>query len=204
MDIFNYIKHKILLGDEAYSYPYPECLAGLSVYEKNKKADELYRNYNKTFLDIEDACQGDFKLCSLVAYKLIVEYFNDSVVKLHSRESIFRLLGRRPNWLPVRYCGGNMVFGRVFMINICSFSSSDSVIGFRNSETDKPQIYFKILKGLKHIGYVGNWTLFKLDPGSTDDMTAMLYSPLEKNFTIEFAHFPHEGERLILFHWEDC
>lgn len=38
---------------------------------------------------------------------------------------------------------------------------------------------------------------------STDDMTGMLYSALEKDFTIEFAHFPHDGERLFVYRWGD-
>lgn len=96
-----------------------------------------------------------------------------------------------------------MSFGHVFSINICAFSSDDSIIGFRNSEYHLPQEYFKIIKGLRFVGTHENWTLFKLDVASTDDMTAMLYSALEKNFTIEFAHFPHEGGHRILFRWVD-
>lgn len=97
-----------------------------------------------------------------------------------------------------------MCFGRVFSINHCAFSSPDSIIGFRNAEYDGPQEYFKVLKGLKFIGTHKNWVLFKLDSSSTNDMTGMLYSPLEKDFTIEFAHFPHDGERQFVYRWEDC
>ncbi|MGN0223366.1 MAG: hypothetical protein ACI4AM_05000 [Muribaculaceae bacterium] len=106
--------------------------------------------------------------------------------------------------LPIRYCGGNMCQGRWFSINHCAFSSPDSIIGFRNVEYNAPQDMFKIFKGLKFIGTHGNWTLFKLDKDSTDDMTGLFYSPLEKDFTIEFAHFPHDAGHRVLFHWVDC
>ena len=143
-------------------------------------------------------CQDDFKLCSLVVYWLTVNYLRDLNQEMYDVNK---------NWLkylPVKYCGGNMEFGRVFSINMCSFPSKDSIVGFRNKESETPQIHFKVLKGLDYIGTMENWTLFKLNPFSTDDMTAMLYSPLEKNFTIEFAHFPHDSYHRILYRWVDC
>lgn len=93
-------------------------------------------------------------------------------------------------------------YDRLFRINRCAFSSPDSVIGFGKFAPGF-ELPFKILKGLKFIGRSGGWTFFKLDPESTDDMTAMLLLPLEKNFEIEFAHFPHDGEKQIIFRWID-
>lgn len=38
---------------------------------------------------------------------------------------------------------------------------------------------------------------------STDDLTGLLYFALEKDFTIEFAHFSHDGERRFVYRWGD-
>ena len=189
---------------------YPKLYAELSAYEKEAMAAELFRQYNeppimsKTFLHdsyrIMDICQNDFKLSSLLAYKIVADWFADEKAQFHS----CRLFKENSIFLPVRYCGGDMCFGRVFAINHCAFSSADSIIGFRNSETDRSQEYFKIAKGLRYIGVHKNWTLFKLDKSSTDDMTGIIYSPLEKNFTIESAHFPYDSAERILFRWTDC
>lgn len=180
------------------NYDYPECWAEYSLEAKKKKAEELFSQYGVTAVD---RCQNDFKLASLIAYKFAVDYFKDVRHKDPWSDILRKCV---PIYLPVSYCGGNMCFGRVFSINHCAFSSPDSIVGFRNSEYDNPQEYFKVLKGLKFIGCHHNWVLFKLNRHSTDDMTGMLYSPLEKNFTIEFAHFPHDDERRIIFRWEDC
>lgn len=188
-------------------YNYPECWAEYDLAAKKKKADEIYAELTSTrpskpvFHNILGRCQYDFKLASLVAYKLAVDAFRDDVPTDPFAED---LRGVEKTILPVYYCGGDMCFGRVFSINHCAFSSADSIIGFRNAEYGAPQEYFKVLKGLKLIGTHHNWVLFKLDKDSTDDMTGMLYSPLEKNFTIEFAHFPHDGKRRFVYRWEDC
>lgn len=189
------------------NWNYPECWAEYSLEAKKKKADEIYTDListpllKKSLRDILFRCQNDFKLSSLVAYKIAVAVFKDNVPMTPFAEE---LVDVDDLILPVHYCGGDMCFGRVFSINHCAFSSPDSIIGFRNSEYKGPQEYFKILKGLKLIGTHHNWVLFKLDRNSTDDMTGMLYSPLEKNFTIEFAHFPNNGERRFVYRWEDC
>lgn len=182
-------------------YNYPSCLPEKSREEKLIIAKEIYREYGITYLpkDLREVCQNDFKLCSLVVYNLVTDAYKECRIKTFDEYPSFW-----EEFLPVKYCGGNIEYGRVFSINMCSFRSSDSIIGFRNSDVSMPQIYFKILKGLKFIGTIRNWTLFKLDTQNSDDMTAMIYSPLEKNFTIEFAHFPHDGERKILFRWIDC
>lgn len=158
-------------------------------------------------------CQHDFKMCSMVAYKLVREFY-DSNSKMDKKliasawggdDSLYHpLIG--PNWLPVRYLGGNMCFGRVFAFNICAFSSKDSIIGMRDVKHSKPHYRegFRILKGLKYIGDYKEWNMFKFDLDSTDDMTAMLYTDHEKNFDIQFAHFPHEGGHRVLFYWIDC
>lgn len=191
------------------NWNYPECFPEYSLETKNKKADEIYKEliapspsyFKHSFAEIIGRCEYDFKLASLVAYKAAVDCFKDNVPKNPFADELKDV---EKSILPVYYCGGDMCFGRVFSINHCAFSSPDSIIGFRNSEYEKPQEYFKILKGLKLIGTHDNWVLFKLDRNSTDDMTGMLYSALEKNFTIEFAHFPHDGERRFVYRWEDC
>lgn len=189
------------------NWNYPECWAEYSLDGKKKKADEIYVEltspspFKISFKEILGRCQYDFKLASLVAYKLAVDLYKDNVPK---GPFIVELTDVDRSILPVYYCGGDMCFGRVFSINHCAFSSPDSIIGFRNSEYDKPQEYFKVLKGLKLIGTHHNWVLFKLDRETTDDMTGMLYSPLEKNFTVEFAHFPLDGEKRFVYRWEEC
>lgn len=189
-------------------YPYPECLAELTVYAKQLKAKEIFKRlleftscqpYPRFFED----CQADFKLASLVGYQVAAHFFKE-----HRPYEPFAMELRQidPMLLPVRYCGGNMCFGRVFSINHAAFSSSDSIVGFRNGDnaTPVPQEYLRVLKGLKYFGTYKNWTLFKLDRDSTDDMTGALYTPLEKNFTVQFAHFPHDAERRLIYSWEDC
>lgn len=186
-------------------YIYPQFWSELSTSEKNLKAEELIQEHDRKFLTnhLEAICQHDFKLCSLVCYKLIADEYKDKEnVPKSAHPDLFNHTD--PVYMPVRYCGGDIVFGRVFCINHCAFSSPDSIIGFRNAETDRPQEMFKIVKGLRKIGIYRNWVLFKLDRLSTDDMTGMLYTPLEKNFTIEFAHFPHEGGYRTVYRWEDC
>lgn len=185
------------------NWDYPECLAEYSLEAKKKKAAEIYSQLTAPYSNILSWCQEDFKLASLVAYNIVVDYYNykDNVPYAPRTKE---LQGIERSILPVYYCGGNICFGRVFSINHCAFSSPDSIIGFRNSEYGAPQQYFKVLKGLKLIGTHKNWVLFKLDRNSTDDMTGMLYSALEKNFTVEFAHFPHDAERKFVFRWEDC
>ena len=184
---------------------FPECWAEYSLAAKKKKANEIYAQLPPTSLfetdELMNRCQGDFKLASLVAYKIAAAYYKDNVPLAPFTEELNKI---GTTLLPVHYCGGDMCFGRVFSINHCAFSSHDSIIGFRNAEKDWPQKDFKILKGLKFIGTHGNWVLFKLDRNATDDMTGMLYSALEKNFTIEFAHFPHDGEKRFVYRWEDC
>lgn len=196
-----------MIPDPDYNYPqiYPE----LSLADKKAKAKELFDEYTSgeifpiSYLfkldRISDKCQNDFKLCSLLAYKVAAFIFEQADVQAFN----FELFHSQSFFMPVRYCGGNMCFGRVFAINHCAFSSPDSIIGFRDAENSNPQKDFKIAKGLRYVGTYDNWTLFKLDRDSTDDMTGVLYSSLEKNFTIEFAHFPHEGGKRILFRWED-
>lgn len=192
-----------------------KLIAEMTAEEKRQKAEEIFRDFEEGYFprDLPDVCQQDFKLCSLVAYKLVRELF-DTKSKFDKKSiasvwggkynTNFPLMG--PAWLPVRYCGGNMCFGRVFIFNICAFSSKDSIIGMRCVGASKayPTAGFKILKGLKYIGDYKEWNLFKLDPDSTDDMTGMLYTTHEKNFDLQFAHFPHEGGYRILFYWTDC
>lgn len=170
---------------------------------KQQKADEIYNEYKKADIlpllahNLQNECQHDFKLCSLVAYRVMAAYYKMSENTMFDEPKILNL------FKPIHYCGGDMSFGRVFSVNMCSFSSPDSIIGFRHPQWDEPDTYFKIIKGLKYMSTLRNWTLFKLDGKSTDDMTAMLYLPLEKNFTIEFAHFPHDADRRILLRWID-
>lgn len=180
------------------NYKYPDCWAAYPAFAKKKKAEELYSLYGPMAMGM---CQEDFKIASLIAYKVAVDYFKNAK---HDHPWPEQLWKCNKFYLPVSYAGGNMSFGRVFIINHCAFSSPDSIIGFRNSENPDPQEDFKVLKGLRFIGTLRNWVLFKLDRILTDDMTGMLYSSLEKNFTIEFAHFPHDAERRIVYRWVDC
>ncbi len=180
---------------------------------KRAKALEIFRSYGKPMLPISlmSECQDDFKLCSLLAYLFTAEYFNGYPEAIHDKADIARVLFPEQVfplpmqiWLPVRYCGGNMVFGRVFSVNICAFSSPDSIIGFKDNDSSAPYGEVRVLKGMKFIGNSGPWALYKLDVASTDDMTAMFYTNHEKNFTIEIAHFPHDDKPRVLFSWEDC
>lgn len=189
---------------------YPVLFSEMALADKKAKAEELFCHYNQmthkpmafqqVCKEIMGFCQGDFKLSSLLTYKIVQEWYKNN----DAQATLTWLFDSDAVLLPIRYCGGDMCFGRVFSINHYAFSSPDSIIGFRDAETDSPQQQFKVAKGLKYIGTYKNWVLFKLDKASTDDMTGVLFSPLEKNFTIEFAHFPHDGEKRILFRWVDC
>lgn len=191
-----------------------KLIAEMSAEEKRKKAEEIFNEFDKTYfpVDMPKACQEDFKMCSLVAYKLVKEFFDpkgkmdkDLLASAWGGESYLGMPLTGPEWLPIRYLAGNMCFGRVFSINLCAFPSKDSIIGMRDVKHSypHPKEAFRILKGLKYIGDLKEWTLFKLDPASTDDMTAMLYTTHEKNFDLQFAHFPHEGGFRVLFFWVD-
>ncbi len=191
-----------------------KLIAEMSQEEKRLVATEIFNDFNEKFFpqSLPNACQHDFKMCSLVAYKLVREFF-DPGSKMDKRIIASTWGGTDylgwpltgPNWLPVRYVDGNMCFGRIFAFNICAFSSTDSIIGMRNEGSLEPHSKdgFRILKGLKYIGDFKEWNLFKLDAPSTDDLTAMLYTNHEKNFDLQFAHFPHEGGYRVLFYWID-
>lgn len=178
-------------------YNYPNCASELTPDQKKKKAEEIFQKYGIS--SIEGRIE-DYRIASLIGYKVAVGFYKDSIPGTPFPEELAKI---NQLCLPIRYIGGDMCFGRLFSINHCAFSSHDSIIGFRNSEYAGPQQYFKIMKGLKYVGTLRNWVLFKLDRDSTDDMTGVLYSALEKNFTIEFAHFPHDSERRIIYRWED-
>lgn len=136
---------------------YPE----MTLAEKKKAAEDIFNQF-RDFLpfDMMDACKQDFKLCSLVGYKLATAIYAESPLGSEEKERFFRLLDIsgdrnpicRPLWAPVRYCGGNMEFGRVFAVNHCAFSSRDSIIGLKDTYSE-----FRILKGLRHIGCLGEW-----------------------------------------------
>lgn len=208
---------------------YPSTIAELSIDEKRAEAEAIFQDclnndiFLHDYLWVLERSQHDFKTASLAAYLFASAMFNENYNFCDNlkpkgttpgRDKIARLFDQpiydehrpimAPYWAPVIYCGGNMVYGRVFSINHCAFSSHDSIIGFRNAEHGYPIEHYKILKGLKPAGVFDNWVLFKLDCNTTDDMTGMLYIPLEKNFTIEFAHFPHKGGKNIVFRWIDC
>lgn len=191
-----------------------KLIAEMSADEKREKAEEIFNNFNKTYFpaDMPEACHQDFKMCSLVAYKLVRELFDTKssldkniIASTWGGEYFLGWPLKGPIWLPIRYLVGDMCFGRVFAMNICAFSSKDSIIGMRDTKHNYPHPgrAFRILKGLKYIGDYKEWTMFKLDPSSTDDMTAMLYTYHEKNFDLQFAHFPHEGGYRVLFYWVD-
>ena len=190
-----------------------ELFAEYSLEDKKRIAENIFKECMEfPSYNLMNKCQNDFKICSLVGYKLATYFYAETTLRTEEKtwvERYFCISNERspieePLWAPVRYCGINIEFGRVFVLNHCAFSSRDSIVGFRDSESACAQTNFRILKGLRHIGYYENWTLFKLDASSTDDMTGMLYSPLEKNFTIEFAHFPHDEGYRVLFRWMDC
>lgn len=187
--------------------------------EKRRMADEIYAEAVRTYREfglpyipsrLERECQYDFRLCSLVAYRMVTDIFAgaDEWAGLSPEPWCLTLEypypsgpAGAPEWFPMQFAG-TIGYDRLFRINRCAFSSPDSVIGFGKFAPGF-ELPFKILKGLKFIGRSGGWTFFKLDPESTDDMTAMLLLPLEKNFEIEFAHFPHDGEKRIIFRWID-
>lgn len=189
-----------------------KLFAEYSLESKKKLVEEIFKDCNNFFLsDLMNRCQDDFKLCSLVGYKLVAAIYDPTFLNEDQKRVFMRFFNLHddqspimgPLWVPVRYCGGNMAFGRVFAFNHCAFSSKDSIVGLRDRGIDPSYPSFKILKGLRYIGHYNDWAMFKLDPSSTDDMTGMLYTLHEKNFTIEFAHFPHEGGHRTLFRWED-
>lgn len=184
---------------------YPELCSDMTREQKRVAAERIFREEGdfcrNSICRIIDACQGDMRLSSMVAYLVAADIFTEPKAQAYDYGVFDR--GQAPV-MPVSYCGGNMCFGRVFAVNHLAFSSPDSIVGFRNSECSEPQEYFKISKGLRLVGTLRNWVLFKLDASTTDDHTGILYSPLEKNFTIEFAHFPHDAGRRILFRWLDC
>lgn len=190
-----------------------KLIAEMTAEEKKREAEKIFQNFNKKYspASMPEVCQSDFKMCSMVAYKLVRELYDlnskmDKELIASTWGGFFGQPLMGPEWLPIRYIGGNMCFGRVFAFNICAFSSKDSIIGMRDVKHTQPYYPdgFRILKGLKYIGNYDEWNLFKLDPSSTDDMTAMLYTNHEKNFDLQFAHFPHEGGYRVLFYWVDC
>ncbi len=146
--------------------------------------------------DILGVCQGDFRTASMVGYELAVKIYDQKQTNLKFWVTGTDGLAPYPLWMPARYCGGNMVFGRVFAINHCALSSPDSIVGVR---CDTGYVECMPLKGLIPFGRHNEWSLFKLDPASTDDKTGMFYCALEKDFTLEIAHFPNGAPRRIIF-----
>lgn len=187
----------------------------LKKYEARRIAGALETDYLPH--DLLRVCGYDFKTCSLAAYLLIAEIYSphhgdDSRspgdVKAFlgiSRDYDIQSPLTGPLYLPVSYCG-HIGWERIFRINRCAFSSSDSIIGIRDGDSGRfiaPEL-IRPLKGLITEGYHDGWTLLKLDPDTTDDQTAMLALLLEKNFHLRFAHFPHNSSPVILLDWNDC
>ena len=186
-----------------------KLVAEMTIAEKRDVAEGIFQlivdrhlGYNNGLYDV---CQGDFKTLSLLAYKLAVDAFDDHQPPKITNDDLQMLLKLPtsnisiglPVFMPAKYCGGNMEFGRLFAVNLCAFSSPDSIVGLRVDKKYPNEC--RVVKGLKHLGVQGTWNLFKLDPASSDDMTAMLYSSLEKDFYVEIAHFPHDSARRIVY-----
>ena len=55
-----------------------KLIAEMSVDEKKKKAEEIFQDFNKKYIPqgLPGYCQHDFKMCSLVAYKLVRELYD--------------------------------------------------------------------------------------------------------------------------------
>lgn len=163
-------------------------------------------------------CNYDFKTCSMAAYLPVKELYKSTDGNREREGEIIRYLGLisfdsdspivGPGYLPVRFCT-TVNYDLIFSINRCAFSSPDSIIGIKGIgcvpsflNGQKGALY-RILKGMKFITIKDDWTFFKLDPETTDDMTAMIALQVEKNFEIEFAHFPHDSGPVTLFRWID-
>ena len=192
-----------------------ELTTELKKYEARRIADSLETDYFPH--DLLRVCGYDFKTCSLAAYRLIAEIYSphsgnrarcmDDVKKFLGVPESYSISGplTGPVYLPVSYCG-HIGWDRIFRINRCAFSSSDSIIGVGDGYSGRciePEL-IRPLKGLTPAGYHEGWTLFKLDPDTTDDQTAMLALRLEKNFRLRFVHFPHDSFPVTLFDWNDC
>lgn len=192
-------------------------ISSMSASQKIYEAESIFASLGKRFPheNLLSRCGYDFKTCSMVAYMLAAELYAAESGRAHAPEDIRNWLELSPDYdyhapligplfLPVRYCG-NIKWERIVAFNRCAFSSSDSIIGIKNADSNFPlpcELY-TVLKGLTKIEDIKGMTLFKLDPATTDDMTAMLALHLEKNFTLEIAHLPHDASPRILFRWED-
>ena len=194
-----------------------KMIAGATEAEKEKIANEIFRTLEIDYLpyDLLRACGYDFRVCSRVAYMIAEDLFMPEHDRMHPREVLIHRLGlpdfdpqrplSGPIYMPVRYAG-HIGWERIFVINRCAFPSSESLVGVRDSESRNPlaDSLIRVMKGLKDTGlcYAG-WKLYRLDPIATDDMTAMIALGLEKNFTLEFAHFSEGEKPKVLFRWED-
>lgn len=196
----------------------PVRFGGMTSTQKEQVARELFRQLEIDYLPFDPlrVCGYDFRVCSLVAYMLATELFLPSSKRTHPIEAVEEWLNVKdfretnpltaPIYLPVRYAGP-IGYDRIFIINRCSFLSADALIGIRNSECGSsiPDSLRKIIKGLKDTGLCyNNWSIYRLDPTSTDDMTAVLALRVEKNFSLEFAHFREATAPEVIFRWVDC
>lgn len=194
-------------------------VASLSLMKKRELAQKLFDELKDQCRYLPDdyvrmECGYDFRTQSMLAYLMMADRYALPGKRVYSPGCVDRILGCNgdeyhpltgPDFLPVRYCG-SIGYDRIFSVNRYALTSPDSIIGIRSRGASNPieKCLYEILKGMSDCGTVNNWTLFKLDPLLTDDGTAMILLRLEKNFDLEFAHFPHDGSPVVLFRWIDC
>lgn len=193
-------------------------VASLSLMKKRELVRKLFDELKEQCRYLPDnyvrkECGYDFRTLSMFAYLMMADRYALPGERVYSPGYVDRILGCKgdehapligPDFLPVRY-SGSIGYDRIFSINRYAFTSPDSIFGIRamNSSMPMDHCLYDMLKGMSECGTLKNWNLFKLDPLKTDDGTAMILLRLEKNFDLEFAHFPHDGGPVVLFRWID-
>lgn len=151
----------------------------------------------------------DVRMCSLIGYNLAVALFESggaSVAEQHPE--ILQLMnldltltaGRTvidhsfvtSFLMPVKYRGyGHPVnsrdnLGHLFQVNLCSFPVDSMYIGYKDNHDGD----LNVMKGLVSEGYNNGWRIYRLDPDTTDDMTAVFtVDSLLPDRLIEICHY---------------
>lgn len=194
----------------------------MSYCEKKRLAEAILKHMEEHSPTCFDFSHGDFMLQSIIGLQAARKIFcggdaessfQKKIVNLPDCSDVFRpragwgcelptTQGPLPLWMPASYIGGNMVFGRLFRINLTALLPENGkvYIGLRG---DGGKGYgWQPLKGLIESSIDDpDWTVMEVDRNKTDDFTAMVYGGYEKEFWIEICRYRPEASHDILLRY---
>ncbi len=228
MNIFNRILNFFRTKEEAIDLESlcgdPEkcgVIPAMPYNDKKKVAQAIFDELMGVSVNVMAYTHGDFMLQSLVGLRLAEEFYEgkgDIALLIQRMSAVMpygggllcphagwisekpTTTGELPLWMPASYIGGNMVYGRIFRINLTALwdpvKKGKHYIGVRS---DGGICTCRLLKGLKTCAINDKeWAVFQVDSDNTDDCTAMIYTQQEKEFDTEICVYRPGGEHTVI------